>query len=87
MFFLEAVLTQSRMAVGLLSNENLDRLLSPKQLSVWRYIQSVEEALPNEISRVAKVARPTVNQALQKLLALKKIERLGLGRATRYRKI
>lgn len=86
-FFLDIVLKQSRMAVDLLSEENVDKLLSPKQLAVWTYLQSVGEASPNEIARAAKVARPTVNQALDRLLSLKKIERLGLGRATRYRRI
>lgn len=86
-FFLDLVLKQSRMAVDLLSEENVDKLLSPKQLAVWTYMQSVGEASPKEIARAAKVARPTVNQALDRLLSLKKIERLGLGRATRYRKM
>jgi len=47
----------------------------------------VEEATPGEISRHAKVARPTGNQVLNKLLHLKKIERIGLGRTTRYKKV
>ncbi|OGC23762.1 hypothetical protein A2291_05195 [candidate division WOR-1 bacterium RIFOXYB2_FULL_42_35] len=86
-FFLTIFLQQSKMAVDLLSAENIEKLLSPKQLAVWQYLQSVDEAAPLEIARKAKVARPTVNQALDKLLSFKKIERLGLGRATRYRKI
>ena len=58
-----------------------------KQLSVWQYLQEVDEAAPGEIAKNAKVARPTVNQALDKLLRLKKVERIGLGRSTRYRKL
>lgn len=86
-FFLDILLEQTKRAVELLSKENIEKLLSPKQLAVWEYINSVNEASPGEISKVAKVARPTVNQALEKLLRLKKIERLGLGRSTRYRKL
>ncbi|MCI0617853.1 Fic family protein, partial [bacterium] len=86
-FFLEIVLVQSRMAVALFSKEQIEKLLSPKQLAVWSYLQSVQEAAPLQISQHANVARPTVNQALEKLLRLKKIERLGMGRSTRYRKI
>lgn len=86
-FFLSVFLQQSKMAVDLLSAENIEKLLSPKQLAVWRYLQTVNEATPLEISKKAKVARPTVNQALYKLLSFKKIERIGLGRSTRYRKI
>ncbi len=86
-FFLLVILKQSEMAVELLSKENIEKLLSIKQLAVWNYLQSVEEASPGEIAKKTKVARPTVNQALDKLMRLKKIERIGLGRSTRYRKI
>lgn len=86
-FFLAIFLKQSQMAVELLSKENIEKLLSRKQLSVWQYLQEVEEATPGEIAKKAKVARPTVNQALDRLLRLKKVERIGLGRSTRYRKL
>ena len=86
-FFLGVFLKQSEMAVDLLSKEDIEKILSQKQLSVWQYFQTVKEAAPREISEKTKVARPTVSQALDKLLKLKKIERLGLGRSTRYRKI
>ncbi|MBP9698891.1 MAG: hypothetical protein KBD85_02625 [Elusimicrobia bacterium] len=75
------------MAADLLSAEALDKLLSGKQLIVWSYIQSVKETTPREIIRATKVPRPTVNQVLYRLLVLKKIERLGLGRSTRYKKV
>ncbi len=86
-FFFTIFLKQSQMAVELLSKENIEKLLSKKQLSIWQYLQTVEEAAPGEIAKKAKVARPTVNQALDKLLRLKKVERIGLGRSTRYRKL
>ncbi len=86
-FFFTIFLKQSQMAVELLSKENIEKLLSKKQLSIWQYLQTVEEAAPGEIAKKAKVARPTVNQVLDKLLRLKKVERIGLGRSTRYRKL
>jgi len=86
-FFLSIVHTQATAAIELLSEENIDKILSPRQIAVWQYLQKVDEATPGEISRHAKVARPTVNQVLNKLLHLKKIERIGLGRATRYKKV
>src|SRR3989338_7860202 len=86
-FFLTIFLKQSRMAVELLSKENIEKLLSKKQLSVWQYLQEADEATPGDIAKRAKVARPTVSQALDKLLRLKKVERIGLGRGTRYRKL
>ena len=85
-FFLKVILTQSKIAIELLSKENIEIILSRKQLAIWQYLQTIDEATPEEISNKTKIARPTVNQALNKLLRLKKIDRIGLGRATRYRK-
>ena len=66
---------------------NIKKILSSKQLAVLEYLERVDEATPGEISKKTKVVRPTVNQALDKLLRLKVIERIGLGRGTRYRKL
>ncbi len=86
-FFLSIILKQSEKAVGLLSNENVEKILSQKQRAVWEYIQTVKDASPGEIARKTKVVRATVSQVIDKLLRLKKIERIGLGRSTRYRKV
>jgi len=84
-FFFTIFLEQSRIAVELLSKENVDKLLTKKQLTVWEFLQAIEDASPGEIAKQTKVAQPTVRQVLNKLLRLKKIERIGLGRSTRYR--
>lgn len=86
-FSLNISLKQAHSAIELLSHENIERLLSPKQLLVWQYLEQVREASPLQIVQATKVARPTVSQALQVLLRLKKVERFGQGRTTRYRKI
>jgi len=85
-FFLTVFLKQSQMAIELLSKENIEKLLSIKQLSVWQYLQKVEEATTGTIIKKTKITRPTVKQALNRLLQLKKIERIGMGRSTRYKK-
>lgn len=86
-FFLDIVLTQSQEAINLLSSENIETILSKKQLAVWQYLQSVSEATPQQIVKRTNITKPTVYQILTKLLNLKKIERLGLGRGIRYRKV
>ena len=86
-FFLAAILKQSQKAIELLMKEDIEKILSPKQLAVWHYLQDVIEAAPAEIVEKTKVPGPTVYQALTKLIKLKKVERIGLGRSTRYRKI
>lgn len=85
-FFFAVLLTQAKEAVELLSKENVEKLLSPKQLLVWQHIEKTGEATPGEIEKATSVARRTVNQALDKLLRLKKVERIGQGRTTRYKK-
>ena len=84
-FFLNIILIQSREAVNLLTADNVEKTLSGKQLAVLEYMQEVKEATPGNITEKTKVARPTVNQVLEKLISIKKIERIGMGRSTRYR--
>lgn len=86
-FFLNILLTQSQMAINLITQENIEGLLSLKQLAVWQYLQEVAEASPNDITKNVKIARITVNQVLNKLLKMKKVERIGEGSSIRYRKL
>lgn len=86
-FFLNILLTQSQMAINLIVEEDIETLLSPKQLAVWQYLQEVDEVTPQDIAKNAQIARITVNQVLNKLLNMKKVERIGEGSGTRYRKM
>lgn len=86
-YFLEIVLKQSEIALKILETEDAEKLLSPKQLEVWGYIKEVPEATPLEICKKTKISKPTVVQALNRLIQLKKVERMGMGRGTRYRKL
>ncbi|OGZ37329.1 MAG: hypothetical protein A3D38_02105 [Candidatus Portnoybacteria bacterium RIFCSPHIGHO2_02_FULL_40_23] len=86
-FFLTIFLKQSEMAIDLLSKENIERLLTQKQLAVWDYLQRVDSATPRGISEETEVAYPTVRQTIDKLMRFKKIERIGQGRSTSYRKL
>lgn len=86
-FFMNVLLAQSKEAIGLFAKENIEKILSPKQQIIWQYLQTADEAAPLEIETNTQIARPTINQALNKLLRLNKIEKIGLGRGTRYRKL
>ncbi len=70
-----------------ISDKDLNKILSPKQLAIWEYLKKIDETTTGEIIKKTKIARPTVKQALDKFLRLKKIERIGLGRGTRYKKL
>jgi len=86
-FFFKIILEQSKRAIQLLSEEEVEKLLSPQQQIVWNFIlESDAEVAPMEIFKNTNIPRPTINQALVKLLRLKWIEQIGLGRATRYKK-
>lgn len=86
-FFLSILLTQSQQALELLSSTNLEKTLTTKQLTVWKFIQSIKQTTPREISQKTGIVYATVRQTLEKLLKLKKIERFGQGRGTEYKKI
>ncbi len=86
-FFLDILHAQSKMAIHLLTQTNIESLLSPKQLLVWIYLEKVDQTTPRQISSETGVPRPTINQILNKLLNLKMVERIGQGATTRYRKI
>lgn len=86
-FFFTILIEQAKMAEELLSKKNIEKLLSEKQLTVWQYLQEVEEVSTGELVKKTKILRATVKQALDRLLQFKKIERIGLGRSARYRKL
>ena len=86
-FFSTVLFEQANRAVVLLSKEEIEKLFSPQQRKVWEHLEKVGEATPLEITNATGVPRPTVSQAITKLLKLKRVERIGVGRATRYRKL
>lgn len=86
-FFFKIILEQSNRAIQLLSKEEVGKLLSPQQKIIWDFIlKSGAEITPLEIFKATKIPRPTINQALVKLLRLKWVEKIGLGRGTRYKR-
>lgn len=87
LFFLNILLKQTQMAIGLLTKESIENLLSEKQSTVWNYFNEHEIITPKELRNKLKIAGPTVTQILNKLLEMKKIERMGEGRATRYKTV
>lgn len=85
-FFFSLILQQSKEAISLIAGENVEDILSNKQLAIWQYLQSVDEATNQQIAKATNIAYATVRQTLSKLLELKKIKRVGMGRSSRYRK-
>jgi len=86
-FFLSAVKEQAAKALSYLEEEKVEDTLSPKQYEVWKHFSGVGEAAPSEIMKATSIALGTVRQALNRLVELGKIKRIGHGRGTRYVKV
>ena len=85
-FFLP-LLKQAVKALSYLEEEKVEDLLSPRQHEVWKYLSSVGEAAPREIVTATGIALGTVRQALDRLVEVGKVKRIGRGRGTRYVKL
>lgn len=86
-FFLSVVKEQATKALAYLQDEKVEDTLSPKQYEVWKYLSSVGEAAPGEIAKATGVIAVTVSQALERLIELGLVKRVGRGRGTRYVKL
>lgn len=86
-FFLSIVQEQAKQAVKYLEEEKIEDVLSPKQYEVWKYISGIHEASPAAIAKETNIVMPTVRQALNRLIKLGRVKRIGRGRGTRYVKL
>lgn len=86
-YFLEVLEQQAVQATSLLERSSLELHLSSAQQKVWGVFVDNKPISPKTIMSLTSVPRGTLAQALEKLLQLKMIERIGLGRSTRYRKL
>ena len=85
-FFLRVIKEQSSQALKIIQGDNIEYLLSEKQLALWHWALNHEGSFnrSDAISALEFPAR-TVESIIKKLLILKRLERLGQGKATRYR--
>ena len=86
-FFLLVVREQATKALAYLEEEKVEDTLSPKQYEVWKYLIGVEEASRGDIAKSTGIVDVTVRQALDRLIELGKVKRIGRGRGSRYVKI
>ena len=85
-FFLSVVKEQAIKSLALVEASSHDDTLSPKQSEVLKYFSKVAEASPSEIAVATGVLLPTVRKALDRLIEIGKVKRVGRGRGTRYRR-
>ena len=86
-YFLEIVRAQATEALELIQQDRIENLLSEKQLALWRWAQTGYAAEFSRKDAVEALGFPprTVEAIIKKLLDLKRLERIGEGRSTRYR--
>ena len=84
LFILRMFAAQGEMAIAMTKEDQTENLLSEHQLAVWKSLQDGQTLSRKEIARKTGVNIRTVDQALKKLHDLKKITKIGNGRATRY---
>ena len=84
-FFLSVLEQQSQQAIELMIDEPIELFLSQKQLQAWEYANSVETFSRSQMVTATQLNPRTVDHSLRKLVNMNKLERLGQGRATRYR--
>lgn len=89
LFFLGVVRTQSRQALKILAGDNIEHLLSEKQLEFWQWVNANKDAVFSRSDAIKALAFPerTVESIIKKLVNLKRLEKLGQGKATRYKLI
>ncbi|MFM8365011.1 MAG: hypothetical protein ACKOAS_07655, partial [Verrucomicrobiota bacterium] len=68
-----------------LSGDEIENLLSEKQSALWKWANSAGEFSRKSAVEALGMPPRTVESIIKKLLDLKKLDRLGEGRATRYR--
>lgn len=87
-FLLDALLEQVKRTESIMKEDQPEKLLSEKQLTIYQLFRS-DTLSVSEISKLLKGTIPmaTLKQALSRLAALRLIEKIGAGRGTRYQKL
>jgi Fic family protein len=87
LFFLRIVHQQAEAALDILQRKDQEFLLSGNQQAILNWARTREEQTFTRKDAIASFDIPprTIEEAVKRLLELKLIERLGAGRATRYR--
>lgn len=88
-YFLEIIKAQATKVLELIEQDNIESLLSEKQLALWQWAQSRKSPEFSRKDAVEALNFParTVESIIKKLEGLKRLERIGEGRSTRYRVI
>ncbi|MBA4118855.1 MAG: Fic family protein [Candidatus Puniceispirillum sp.] len=86
LFFLRAMKEQSARFMRLMQQDTIEYLLSQKQLALWEWAnERGTEFARKDATQALGFPQRTVEEIIKKLVHMKRLERLGEGKATRYR--
>lgn len=87
LYFLRIIREQARQALKILEGDDIDYLLSQKQLDLWRWANQLPDKSFSRKDAIEALGFPsrTVEASIKKLVDLKRFIKSGEGRATRYR--
>ena len=83
-FFLDAMVRQIEVLQGFLRSTPKEAMLSPNQLKTLALLDKQEEISTKLIAARLKIPAVSAKQILNRLLELKLVKRVGVGRTTRY---
>lgn len=86
-YFLDIVRSQATKAFEIAQQDQSEYLLSEKQQALWQWAQARSEATLTRKQAIEGLgfAPRTVEATIKRLVELRKLERIGQGRGTRYR--
>ena len=87
LYLFDVFLRQAHEAHNLLQTDQFEYLLSEKQLAFWQWAKTQKEFSRKSAIDALQYPSRTVEDIIKKFLSMKKLERLGRGRGTRYRVI
>lgn len=87
-YFLNALMEQATRARQIMESDQPEKLLSEKQMEVYRLFDGEKEMGVAEVVALLKgtMQRDTIKQALSRLVKLTLLERIGQARSSRYKK-
>jgi len=87
MFFLEIVHEQAELALDILQRDDRESLLSENQQAILDWVRRSEKGTftRRDLIEAFELPARTIEESVKRLLGYKFIERIGAGRATRYR--
>jgi Fic family protein len=86
LFFLNIILVQSQQAQKIIEGDNIEYLLSHKQLELWKWCSSLNIPFSRKDAVAALgFSERTVESIIKKFVDYRKLQRVGQGSATQYR--